>query len=161
MNVKKIREKTGLSQSKFCEKFGLNKRTFMDWESGRKKPAEAARTLLLVIDQYPAQVSRVVWGEYSYGHPNKTTKPAPSEIESQSDVRKRLNSIFTNHLGIPHPEKYGPEADIWNDLGADSLDVVEMIMSAEEEFEIEITEPETADIRTIGDIEKLVIKKTT
>ena len=155
MNIKQIRERTGLSQSKFCEKFGMNKRTYMDWESGRKRPSDAARTLLQMINKYPNAVARVV-------RENRRIDKKPVPYTSQlSDVRKRLNKIFTEHLGICNIESYGPAADIGNDLGADSLDVVEMIMSAEEEFEIEITEPETADIRTIGDIEKLVIKKTT
>lgn len=156
MDIKKIREKTGLSQSKFCERFGLNKRTYMDWESGRKKPSEAARTLLLVIDRHRNHVSRVVWDNIDVNTAAQSTR---SEMNKQSDVRKRMNTIFTEHLGITDVERYGPAADIRSDLGADSLDVVEMIMSAEEEFEIEITESETENIRTIGDIEKLIEKK--
>lgn len=157
MNIKQIREKTGLSQSRFCEKFGLNKRTFMDWESGRKRPAEAARTLLQIIDKYPETVARVVWENRRI---DKKPVLDKTDISQQSDVRRRLNKIFTEHLGILNIESYGPAADIWDDLGADSLDIVEMIMSVEDEFTITITESETEGVRKIGDIEQLVIKKT-
>jgi putative transcriptional regulator len=51
--VAKIREKTGLSQSRFASLLGVSVRTLQDWEQGRRAPSGAARTLLLVADKNP------------------------------------------------------------------------------------------------------------
>ena len=48
------------------------------------------------------------------------------------------------------------EAEVVKDLGADSLDVVEMLMSLEEEFNITVPEEDTNNIKTVGDIIKLI-----
>lgn len=52
--VASIREKTGLSQSRFAELLGVSVRTLQDWEQGRRAPSGAARTLLLIADRNPA-----------------------------------------------------------------------------------------------------------
>lgn len=48
------------------------------------------------------------------------------------------------------------DTDIANDLGADSLDVVELLMSIEDEFEVEIPDEEIENIKTIGDLVKYI-----
>ena len=48
-----IREKVGLSQSRFATLLGVSVRTLQDWEQGRRVPSGAARTLLLVADRNP------------------------------------------------------------------------------------------------------------
>ena len=48
-----IREKTGLSQSRFAALLGVSVRTLQDWEQGRRAPSGAARTLLMVADRNP------------------------------------------------------------------------------------------------------------
>ena len=52
-DVASIREKTGLSQSRFAALLGVSVRTLQDWEHGRRAPSGAARTLLLVADRNP------------------------------------------------------------------------------------------------------------
>jgi putative transcriptional regulator len=52
-NVATIREKTGLSQSRFASLLGVSVRTLQDWEQGRRAPSGAARTLLLVAAKNP------------------------------------------------------------------------------------------------------------
>ena len=52
-DVGTIREKTGLSQSRFAELLGVSVRTLQDWEQGGRAPSGAARTLLLVADRNP------------------------------------------------------------------------------------------------------------
>ena len=52
-DVAAIREKTGLSQTRFAELLGVSVRTFQDWEQGRRVPSGAARTLLMVADRNP------------------------------------------------------------------------------------------------------------
>ncbi len=51
--VAEIREKTGLSQSRFATLLGVSVRTLQDWEQGRRIPSGAARTLLLIADKNP------------------------------------------------------------------------------------------------------------
>jgi putative transcriptional regulator len=51
--VADIREKTGLSQSRFAALLGVSVRTLQDWEQGRRVPSGAARTLLLIADKNP------------------------------------------------------------------------------------------------------------
>lgn len=58
-DVGKIREKTGLSQSRFAELLGVSVRTLQDWEQGRRAPSGAARTLLLIADRDPKALLRV------------------------------------------------------------------------------------------------------
>jgi len=52
-NVVSVREKTGLSQSRFAALLGVSVRTLQDWEQGRRAPSGAARTLLLVAERNP------------------------------------------------------------------------------------------------------------
>ena len=51
--VAEIRQKTGLSQSKFASLLGVSVRTLQDWEQGRRVPSGAARTLLLIANKNP------------------------------------------------------------------------------------------------------------
>jgi putative transcriptional regulator len=57
--VAEIREKTGLSQSRFATLLGVSVRTLQDWEQGRRAPSGAARTLLLVADKNPKALLEV------------------------------------------------------------------------------------------------------
>ena len=67
-----------------------------------------------------------------------------------SDVLERLQNIVSNQLGIDK-EKVVPTADFTKELGADSLDVVELVMSFEEEFDIEIADNEAGEMSTVQD----------
>jgi putative transcriptional regulator len=57
--VAKIRQKTGLSQSKFASLLGVSVRTLQDWEQGRRIPSGAARTLLLIANKNPLALLEV------------------------------------------------------------------------------------------------------
>jgi putative transcriptional regulator len=52
-DVASIRERTGLSQSRFAQLLGVSVRTLQDWEQGRRAPSGAARTLLIVASKNP------------------------------------------------------------------------------------------------------------
>ena len=67
-----------------------------------------------------------------------------------SAVLERLQSIVAEQLGV-ESEKVTREAEFIQDLNADSLDMVELVMSLEEEFGIEISDEEVENIRTVGD----------
>jgi putative transcriptional regulator len=56
VDVRNIREKTGLSQSQFADRFGFSPRTLQEWEQGRAKPDAAIRAYLTVIARNPAAV---------------------------------------------------------------------------------------------------------
>lgn len=62
----------------------------------------------------------------------------------------RLQNIVGKQLGID-PRKIKPEADFGKELGADSLDVVELVMAIEDEFEIEIEDQAASQIATVQD----------
>ena len=56
LNVKSIREKTGMSQQRFCATFGISLGTLRHWEQGLRAPRGAARVLLKVVEQNPNAV---------------------------------------------------------------------------------------------------------
>jgi len=62
IDVKAIREKTGLSQQGFCAAFGVSLGTLRHWEQGLRSPRGPARVLLKVVDRDPEAVIRVVSG---------------------------------------------------------------------------------------------------
>lgn len=68
----------------------------------------------------------------------------------QAEVESRLKKIIVDNLGVDEAEVV-PSANFVDDLNADSLDLVELIMSLEEEFGIEISDEEAEKIRTVGD----------
>jgi acyl carrier protein len=67
-----------------------------------------------------------------------------------SDIKDRVTKIVTEHLGVD-TTKVTDSAHFINDLGADSLDTVELVMAFEEEFGIEIPEDAAEKILTVGD----------
>jgi acyl carrier protein len=66
-------------------------------------------------------------------------------------MRDKIVEIIANQLGIDRGD-VTPEASVVDDLGADSLDVVELIMALEEEFNLEIPDEEAEKIKSVQDI---------
>ena len=60
IDVRRIREKIGMSQGEFAAHFGVSARTVQDWEQGRRVPAGASRAFLVVIDREPEAVHRAL-----------------------------------------------------------------------------------------------------
>ena len=60
INVKAIREKTGMSQQRFCATFGISIGTLRHWEQGLRTPRGTARVLLQVVDSNPTAVIKAV-----------------------------------------------------------------------------------------------------
>ncbi len=67
------------------------------------------------------------------------------------NVKEKVVSIIVEHLGV-NPEDVVETASFTNDLGADSLDTVELIMAFEEEFGLEIPDQDAEKISTVGDV---------
>lgn len=66
-----------------------------------------------------------------------------------ADVSQRVTDIVAEQLGVDK-EKVTPETSFVNDLGADSLDTVELVMELEEEFDINIPDDAAEKIQTVG-----------
>ena len=66
-----------------------------------------------------------------------------------ADIESRVRDIIVNELGV-EPSKVTTEASFVEDLGADSLDTVELVMALEEEFGIEIPDEDAEKISTVG-----------
>ena len=66
-----------------------------------------------------------------------------------SDIAEKVKSIIVEKLGVEASE-VTPEASFTNDLGADSLDTVELIMEFEKEFSVSIPDDQAENIQTVG-----------
>jgi acyl carrier protein len=70
---------------------------------------------------------------------------------------EKIKAIIVEQLGVDESE-VTPEAHFIDDLGADSLDTVELVMALEEEFGIEISDEDAEKIQTVGDVAKFIDK---
>jgi acyl carrier protein len=74
-------------------------------------------------------------------------------------TESKVREIIINELGV-EPEKVTLEASFVEDLGADSLDTVELVMAFEEEFGIEIPDEDAEKLQTVGDAVNYVTEKS-
>ena len=74
------------------------------------------------------------------------------------DVASKVKKMVVDHLGVEE-SKVTDEASFIDDLGADSLDTVELVMAFEEEFGSEISDSEAEKILTVGDAVKFIVSK--
>ena len=86
-----------------------------------------------------------------------TSKKETEKVEISPDdlindeVYLRLKKIIVEQLGVKETE-ISPAANFADDLGADSLDIVEMIMAVEEEFDIQVSDEEAESLQTVMDV---------
>lgn len=73
------------------------------------------------------------------------------EVNRMSDVFDRVKRIIVDRLGVDESE-VTPEASFKDDLGADSLDIVELVMELEDEFDLEISDEDAEKISTVGEV---------
>lgn len=73
-------------------------------------------------------------------------------------MHPKVKDIIVEQLGVD-PEKVKPEASFIDDLGADSLDIVELVMTMEEEFDIEIPDEDAEKLKTVNDVQEYLAKK--
>lgn len=70
-------------------------------------------------------------------------------------IEQRVKDIIVEQLGVK-PDQVTPEAKFIEDLGADSLDTVELVMALEEEFSIEVPDEQAEKLQSVGDVIKYV-----
>jgi acyl carrier protein len=80
-------------------------------------------------------------------------------MSEASEIRKRVVELVSAHLGV-EADRVTEEASFVDDLGADSLDTVELVMAFEEEFGIEIHDDKAEEIITVGDALAVIVKMT-
>ena len=74
---------------------------------------------------------------------------------SDNSPADRINKIIVEQLGV-NEDQVKPEAKFIEDLGADSLDTVELVMALEEEFETEIPDEDAEKLQSVGDVIKFI-----
>jgi acyl carrier protein len=92
----------------------------------------------------------VGWSISRHGTGKSPAEPKDNPREGNMDVEAKVKEIIVQQLGVDG-EKVTPEASFVDDLGADSLDVVELVMAFEEEFGVEIPDEAAEKIATVKD----------
>jgi acyl carrier protein len=91
----------------------------------------------------PGLAGCFLWASRALRNGGRTTRR-----EVMSDIEQRVKKIVVEHLGVEE-SKVNPEANFIDDLGADSLDTVELVMAFEEEFGVEIPDEAAEKIQTV------------
>lgn len=78
---------------------------------------------------------------------------------TEKTIIERVKNIVVEELGV-HPEQVTDDATFLEDLGCDSLDILELVMALEEEFNLEIPDEDAEKICTVGDAAKYIEDKT-
>jgi acyl carrier protein len=73
-------------------------------------------------------------------------------------INAKVKDIIVEQLGVD-PEKVKAEASFIDDLGADSLDIVELVMAMEEEFDLEIPDEDAEKLKTVNDVQTYLTSK--
>ena len=77
------------------------------------------------------------------------------KIMADKPIDQRVKDIIVEQLGVK-PDQVTPEAKFIEDLGADSLDTVELVMALEEEFGIEVPDEQAEKLQSVGDVTKYI-----
>jgi acyl carrier protein len=78
---------------------------------------------------------------------------------AEKSIEDRVKDIIVEQLGV-NPEQVTPSASFIEDLGADSLDTVELVMAFEEEFSVEVPDEDAEKLQSVGDVIKYIEDKT-
>jgi acyl carrier protein len=72
-------------------------------------------------------------------------------MADEKSIEEKVKDIIVEQLGV-NPEQVTPQASFIEDLGADSLDIVELVMAFEEEFSVEVPDEDAEKLQTVGDV---------
>ncbi len=75
------------------------------------------------------------------------------------DIFEKVKELISDQLDVEDKESISMDSSITDDLGADSLDVVDLVMAIEDEFGVEVPEDQVENIKTVGDIVKYIEDK--
>lgn len=78
---------------------------------------------------------------------------------SEKSIEEKVKDIIVEQLGV-NPEQVTPAASFISDLGADSLDTVELVMAFEDEFGVEVPDEDAEKLQTVADVVKYIEDKT-
>ena len=78
-------------------------------------------------------------------------------MADSDNIADKVRDIIVQQLGV-NPEQVTPAAKFIEDLGADSLDIVELVMALEEEYDIEISDEDAEKIQTVGDAINYIVE---
>ena len=78
---------------------------------------------------------------------------------SEKTIKEKVKDIIVEQLGV-NPEQVTPAASFIEDLGADSLDTVELVMAFEEEFGVEVPDEDAEKLQSVGDVVKYIEEKS-
>jgi acyl carrier protein len=85
-----------------------------------------------------------------------TTQPNRERFfMADKSIEEKVKDIIVEQLGV-NPEQVTPTASFIEDLGADSLDIVELVMAFEEEFSVEVPDEDAEKLQTVGDVIKYI-----
>jgi acyl carrier protein len=129
----------------------------MPWRFLRLLCVRSAENLNFSTARVPTAVRIRDGKSYPSNNLEATTNTGGS-FHMAVDIEGKVKQIVIEQLDITE-EEYAPEASFIDDLGADSLDVVELIMAMEDAFDIEISDEELSDIRTIQDVTDYIKKR--
>jgi len=85
--------------------------------------------------------------------------PKRTNFMAEKSIEEKVKDIIVEQLGV-NPEQVTPQASFIEDLGADSLDIVELVMAFEEEFGVEVPDEDAEKLQTVGDVIKYIEEKS-
>ena len=88
-----------------------------------------------------------------------TTNTNRTNLMAEKSIEEKVKDIIVEQLGV-NPEQVTPQASFIEDLGADSLDIVELVMAFEEEFGVEVPDEDAEKLQTVGDVIKYIEEKS-
>jgi len=92
-------------------------------------------------------------GKQAASAPPDSSTPKPTFMAD--NIKEKVRDIIVEQLGV-NPEQVTDEAKFIEDLGADSLDTVELVMAFEEEFGIDVPDEEAEKLQAVGDVVRYV-----
>jgi len=78
---------------------------------------------------------------------------------AEKSIEEKVKDIIVEQLGV-NPEQVTPQASFIEDLGADSLDIVELVMAFEEEFGVEVPDEDAEKLQRVGEVIKYIEDKS-